>query len=497
MTSLFYLTHYRRITSVHAIAVFLGLLFFSPNLYAQDNKDSVKKSLALPDKWRASLNGSYSTLVGADGNGGTIGSYASLDPLNGSLSFKGTLPIAAKSGRLSFLSIAAQGSLVDGNFATVFKNTKLNTSAGINIEYNFRFGKDNPVEFGANDAKYMADMNIITKAEKNAVQAYTEEIAKLATRQTALQEQIVRTNAQISAKELQLKALDKTINNATETYETKEKAYVESQKIIAELPKMRKSLETANFQVDSLGIIMENSNGLRTRFRLQQRALANEKRAKLQNDYQFAEFKLFWVTLTAGAGKVDYYTFDGTKPFADQLQNPNLPTYKFGVALNYYDQDNLTKRAWMASLGVQWMKDNNLALLSTQEISQESVYKNTAGDVTRKAVRKYTAYTEPDKIADYQQLSVFANLYHIFNGGNIALHFFPSFDKPKDGRGYVDTGLGMIFSFKDQKKEKSTLNLEAYFVSLDSFNSLDATNKFWDRNEFGVRVTLPFNKLFK
>ncbi len=497
MTSLFYLTHYRRITSVHAIAVFLGLLFFSPNLYAQGNKDSVKKSLALTDKWRASLNGSYSTLVGADGNGGTIGSYASLDPLNGSLSFKGTLPIAAKSGRLSFLSIAAQGSLVDGNFATVFKNTRLNTSAGINLEYNFRIGKENPVQSGANDAKYTADMNIIAKAQDNAVRAYRNEINKAVIRQTALKEQILRTNAQITAKELQLKALDKIINNATETYENKEKAYVESQKIIAELPKMRKSLETANFQVDSLGVLSADTSGLITRYGKQQIALANEKRAKLQNDYEFAEFKFFWVTLIAGAGKVDYYTFDGTKPFADQLQNPNLPTYKFGFALNFYNHDNLTKKAWMANLGVQWMKDNNLALLSTQEISQESVYKNTAGDVTRKATKKYTAYTEPDKIADYQQLSVFSNLYHIFNGGNVALHFFPSFYKPKDGRGYLDTGLGMIFSFKDQKKEKSTLNLEAFFVSMDSFNSLDATNKFWDRNEFGVRVTLPFNKLFK
>ncbi|MEE1944692.1 hypothetical protein VRU48_06205 [Pedobacter sp. KR3-3] len=497
MISLSYLAHYNQVVPIRAIVVFLGLLFFSCSLYAQDYKDSVNKKLVIPDKWKASLNGSYSTLVGADGNGGTIGSYASLDPLNASLSFKGTLPIAAKSGRMSFLSIAAQGSLVDGNFATVFKNTKLNTSAGINVEYNFRFGKDNPAEFGANDAKYTADMNIITEAESNAVKAYTNEIAKIATRQTALQEQITRTNAQVTAKELQLKALDKTINNATETYENKEKAYVESQKIIAELPKMRKSLETVNFQIDSLGVVSANSRGLIIKYRMQQRTLANEKRAKLQNDYQFAEFKLFWVTLTAGAGKVDYYTFDSTKPFADQLQNPNLPTYKFGFALNFYDQDNLTKKAWMANLGVQWMKDNNLSLLSTQEISQESVYKNTAGDVTRKATKKYTAYTEPDKIADYQQLSVFSNLYHIFNGGNIALHFFPSFYKPKDKRGYLDTGLGMMFSFKDQKKEKSTLNLEAYFVSLDSFNSLDATNKFWDRNEFGVRVTLPFNKLFK
>lgn len=497
MISLSYLALYRPVVLIRAIILFLGLSFFSLGLYAQEKNDSVGKKSIIPDKWKASLNGSYSTLVGADGNGGTIGSYASLDPLNASLSFKGTIPIAAKSGRLSFLSIAAQGNLVNGNFATVFKNTRLNTSAGINLEYNFRFGKDNPAEFGANDAKYTADMRMITEAEDHAVNAYKNEIAKIAARQAALQDQVVRTNAQIAAKELQLKVFDKTINNATETYEAKEKAYVESQKIVAELPKMRKSLETANFQIDSLGIVSANSGGLITKYRLQQRNLANEKRAKLQNDYQFAEFKLFWVTLIAGAGKVDYYTFDGTKPFADQLQNPNLPTYKFGFALNFYDQDNLTKKAWMANLGVQWMKDNNLSLLSTQEISQESVYKNTAGDVTRKATKKYTAYTEPDKIADYQQLSVFSNLYHIFNGGNIALHFFPSFYKPKDKRGYLDTGLGMMFSFKDQKKEKSTLNLEAYFVSVDSFNSLDATNNFWDRNEFGVRITLPFNKLFK
>jgi hypothetical protein len=449
-------------------------------------------------QWRSSLNSSYATLIGADANGSPIGNYASLDPLAGSLAFKGTIGIGdTKKNRISFLSISAQGDLVNGNFTTAFKNTKLNTNAGIGLEYNFRISRDVAVPFGSDAERFRLDSALIMAKEHAVVKVYRAEIAELASKISLVGEQKKLIEIQILARKKQLSVLDSLFKNGKD-FKTRDDAYLEIQKLLSELPKMSKNADAAQFQLDSLELLSKSSvSDLVTFFQKQQRAISEEKIAKIQQGFRMAEYHFFWMTIIAGAGKKDYYTFDASRAFAEQILNPNLTTYKLGFAFNYYFQDNLTKNALMFNLGAQVMKDNNISLLSTQEITQESIYKNLAGDVTRKAIKKYNAYTDESKILEYNQLNIFSNLYYLFAEGSTAVHIFPSFFKPKGSSGYLDTGIGLMFSFKDQKKEKSKLNLEAYLISGDTFNSMDSDSELWDRNEFGVRLTLPFNNLFK
>ncbi|WP_299568837.1 hypothetical protein [uncultured Pedobacter sp.] len=347
MFLLTYLFHYVRLR----FALCLMFFFLATGLCGTANAQTHASM------WRSSLNSSYATLVGGDGNGSPLGNYASLEPLGGSVSFKGTLALGdIKKNRLSFLSIAAQGELVDGNLVSAFKNTKLNTSAGVSIEYNFRLSRDKAVTFGSAEARYKVDNELIVAGETAAVNAYSAELAAVAAKLKAVKAQKTMVQNQIQLREQQLVVLDGLIGDAANSFKVRDDAYNEAQKLIAELPKMRKSVDVAQFQLDSLGILAKADNGdLNTHFQRQQRELADGKNAKLQASFAMAEYRFLWVSLIAGAGKKDYYTFDGTKLFPDQLANPNLPTYRLGFALNYYFQDNLTKNAWMLNIGGQVM----------------------------------------------------------------------------------------------------------------------------------------------
>ncbi|MFW0716557.1 hypothetical protein [Pedobacter sp. N23S346] len=472
---------------LHPLLFIIGMLVVPMIVFSQKIE---------PSKWKATLNGPYATLLGSNTSVGIIGSYASLEPINGAFSFKGTIPFGdPRKSRLSFLSISAQGELIDGNFATVFKNTKLNTTAGINLEYNFRILKENPSRSLHVDGKYFIDLELTSAARRNVTKSFEQELAKAGEKILALRENIECTNEAIEIKKNRIKEFESEMSDVSKSNKERETAFTERQKIVAELPKLQKLIDQSEFQIDSLGYVKSDNYSLATDFGWKQLKIDEEKKKKLQNDYKFAGYKFLWITLIVGSGKKDYFTFESTNPFADQIQNPNLATYKLGATINFYYQDQFEKKGLMINMGFQWMRDNNLSLLSTQDITQESLFKN--GDITRKVVKKYIAYTDPSKIVEYHQFGVFSNLYYIFNNGNIAAHFFPSYYKPNGGHGYVDSGAGIMFSLKDEKKEKHTLNLEAYMILSDTFNSLSTTNKSWDRNEFGVRATLPFNRLFK
>ncbi|NVM64478.1 hypothetical protein FHW88_002767 [Mucilaginibacter sp. SG538B] len=417
--------------------------------------------------------------------------------MNGVLTFKGTIPLGnPDSARSSFLSVTARGALVDGNFATVFKDTKLNTTAGISVEWNFRLWDNQKVTDGQQASDAVQQMTYNNILRNTTIQHYSDEFKAIDGKVAGLRQQIQVSQQQKALKEALAASALKKLSDTSVTAADKDKAATEYQTLQTDIPKIDKSTIKMNNQIDSMSVLKANVDAVWL-YRNQQVQLTNDKNDKIQAALTLMDYTFNWFTLIAGAGKKDYYIFDKSLPFGQQLQNPNLPTFQLGLAFNTYKQNDLKGRAWQLSIGALRSKDNNIDLLQTEEISQEASFKNAAGDTTRKAAKKFNAYTDPGKIKSYQQWSVYANYYWLFNGGNTAIHFFPTLYKPDNQTGYMDTGVGVLFSFKDSKNLTAKLNLEAYLIVGDAFNNLGKSPHFGDSNEFGVRATVPFNRLFK
>lgn len=482
--------------------------------------DSLLKKVP-PINFKKVVNASYATLLGAEGGTGTIGNYASIDPLNGQLSFKGTMAFGNKDkSDVSFLNISAKGGLVDGNFATIFQNTKLNSTGGIQLDYSFRIskpGRNKKNDVSADGNKYVnAPLLASVNLEYNLVEMeYQRALSKLKAEMEpgAIQTKFIKIDSAKKFVEFQMqrygsevRVLEQKISDSKTTVQQQAKMADTLGKYLAEMEKLDRQSKKLTRQLDSLAQIDTLGHRLpddKMWFNMLEsrkealRVVRDAKMQKLVSMLTLEEYGFTWLTVTAGAGKKDYWTFDKKQPFNLQLQNPNRNTFRIGLAVNHFYFNENKGTGWMFNAGVQRIRDNNLEELSTQEVLQEVTFKNVATDSVRKVAKKYQAYTEPEKIVNLQQWNLYGNLYYLFAKGEMALHFFPSYYSPDDGLAYVDAGLGLVFSFKDRNKEKSKLNLEAFVLFSDVFDDKGKGNRMVDRNQFGVRVTLPFNKLSK
>ncbi len=502
----------RTLLQVYLMAI---TIFLSPSIIAQESGHT-EPSKKTEDVYlsRAGLNRllnlKFGSIVTGQSSSTAIGNYASFDPANGSFVFKGSFGIGDRlrnskdsvnntqprnpdSANISYLTFRLEGDLISDSYAALFTNSKLNTHAALEMQYHLRLSKSG-IHYFLHDSKalhlskmldsikYYQDLHLLFSAAN-----VREELRH--------QHQI---NFQLIAYELQENQhkLDSVYNRQRAAVSAadflsvkKEIAVVDS---ITQLVR-KKQLDTMklNKDIDSLTYIINNSFYLRQVEKEKLNSEYDKKITLLEGTAHYSSLNIWWITFIAGISKKNFYTYDTSLVFSKQVAKQELGTFRLGFAFNYYREYSETNRAWFANLGVIRYKDNNTSLLSTQEITQESVTKNSVGDTTRKISRKYNVYT--DIIVESQVWSVFGNWYFIQRGKQRAFHVYPSMDIYDHGENLMNLGLGYIVSFKNSKKDQPIINAEGYVQLQDIFNHLNSKQRLWNRNEIGVRFTLPFS----
>ena len=243
---------------------------------------------------------------------------------------------------------------------------------------------------------------------------------------------------------------------------------------------------------DSIKRVIKNRGDLRNAGRYKQLKDLQAKLIELEKNPPITRIKFDWLTVIGALGKKSYYTFDPTQDFSQQIQKEELGTFTVGLVWNYYRHSLLRKKAFYANAGFLRMRDNNTSFLSTVAIAQER--ETSRGDTTRTISRVYNAYTDP--VNEYQQWSLFANFFYMFTGRTSGFHIYPSVDiRDHDNSTLTHLGIGYAISFINEKKDQPVINVEGYVKFIDLFNKLDINQKFWNRNEIGIRFTLPLNFL--
>lgn len=437
------------------------------------------------------------SIVTGQSSSTSIGNYASLDPANGSFIFKGSFGLDRKndSAQISYFTFRLEGSLISDSYAALFTNSKLNTGGVVEAQYHFRLGRAGITYFESDKARvhrdtlmayldYMAQIDQLFKADAERQNLIDDNRFQLSQAQYDLDLlQKKRDSINLERK----KALNDRNMPALKQLNTL------ADSIGAVMAKCQTKLVILNKEKDSLAYAASAHNAFS--LRNAQKHIINEayrhKKMQMESAAPYNQMRLRWLTIIGGVSRKNFYTFDSNKPFESQFTKQVLDGYRVGLTYNYYRETNETKRARFFNAGFVRYKDNNTALLNTMQINQEIVFKNNGGDTTRKVSRPYHVYTDP--IVESEVWSLFANWYFINKGRSQSFHLYPSADIYEEGNTVWNLGLGYVICFRNNKKDQPLINAEGYIQFQDLFNQLDGKAGFWNRNEMGVRFTLPFN----
>ena len=469
-------------------------------------------SFAFPEKARAQtryltqgelnkiINRSFGNLVTGNVNTGEISNYASLDPVDGSFTLKGSIPIGSDDvdslGKLSYLGITLSGDLVNESYASLFSNSSLNTNVSIQLQYQFRIGKAG-VSYSLSDMGNLAlQRQLLTSERENTDHAIDQSIAMVQTKMDLLR--YVRTGiaiekAQKAAEFTDVRKYVDSINSIPKKSGKDSSALTGGIDSLSGIDKKIDDLQEALFanrkQQDSLGMIMLNSNAIRSHLHIDAYNGYKKNKDSLILKAPLKGWSTNWFSIAAGVGRQKYYTFDQTQVFGLQVTKNNLTTGNVSLAWNYYSANALNNQMVYLNAGFGWSRSNNTDLFSTMAVTDRKTIVNGGGDSTRTIEKKYNAYT--DTIRNFNNWDAFFNFYFLYGKRPGGFHLFPDVNFRSDKLVIANLGIGYIVSFQNAKKDEPVLNVEAYVKFQDLANQQKAKSGFFNRNEIGLSFTLP------
>jgi hypothetical protein len=501
------MNHPKSIQVIKTVQLFLIILLLLGN----------KKSLAQNSSFYTDqstinniVNRSFSSIVSGQSSSTDIGNYASFDPLNGSFTFKGSFALLhnkkdsatavssqMKGGKISFLTIKIDGDLISGSYAKLFENSVLNTNAAVQAEYSFWLGK-RPVVYSASDDVAMTlkrrMIDSLRRAKNLMIERKRSEYRDLKTIDSVKLLLITNRSSRLHST---IRDIETSRNNQLSKSPIPYDSLKYFNDSLGSLYKLKSALFTDSINLRLLRdsadyrYILDSAGDFRNYDR---EVVFNEYKKNIEQLDNMAKVKglsFKWFTFIGGIGNKRYYTFDGTLPLSQQIIKNDLATFKAGFSFNNYFRDDLQKKIRYWNIGVVRGRDNNTSLLSTVEVNQTRIYKNAAGDTVRQVLKKYNSYTDP--INENQYWEFFANLYLLSGKSSSGFHPFTSFTINDNKQKVLNAGLGYVISFRNLKKDAPVINAEGYINFLDLLKEFDKGASFWNRNEIGVRFTLPLN----
>ena len=498
-------------------------IFFSIKTVSAQNTDSI---ITIPQKEKCKIRrkGSfiflspkaanriiYSKVSGLTTGGSTanqIANYASFDPLKASLVTNFSAPIFAPSletnlkGKPSLLlSTGITADLLSDYSTVLFNNSKINSNVTIDLQLHLvpKIKSDRNFVFtGSGLLKYEL-------AKKEAQYKYDQEVSKKSSSKKSIDISIAAMKIKLQQNSNKISDIKTNIDDLYKKLSADPEFPDSIIKLQAKLKKLNSDALKISYQLDSLETVSKYIGA--SRYDKAAEIKLNEKLIDLDANIDIEGMRFKWWTFVGGIGRKDYYTYNPKEVFERQIIKDELYTYKLGVNYNFYREGyspkqvcrmknddkncNAFKGKWLINAGILLHKDNNTILFKTTEITQTYTKKNTVGDSSQVVTKKINAYT--DSIYTSKVFTVGGNIYWVNPTGKFALHFFPGIDHYISTGTSVNAGLGILLSFKNQKKDQPSINMEFYFQATDMFNTLNRKATPFGATQIGLRMSHPFN----
>jgi rubredoxin len=466
-----------------------------------------------PGEMNRVLNDAFSNLVTSNKNPGEIASNASLDPVAATFSLKASFPFKTlvknkkdstedqkrrSKGRFSYLGFTVTGNLLDKSYATLFSKGALNSGINAQAQYNFRIGGQHFVLAAVDEGEVVLKRHLLSQSydrkSETLDQTYSADNYNYSA--NVLQKQVDAAQERLALAQDSSNLMLRTMDSLHWQIQGKPELADRLAAVRKKLADQRQALSKAQDALDSLQFAGAHDWG--AEWTSKHNAMVKQKpkdRDSILATTNFLQLSTTWCTLTSGIGKKSFYTFDPTQPFASQVNSNSLVTYNFGFGINYINIDKLRKHTFFLSSTISYLRDNNLASLSTSELDQTKKTANAGGDTTRMVTTKFNVYTGP--ITTFLATNWTAQTYYIWGKQPMGVHLSPSVTFEDDGLTLSNLTVGFIFGFKTSTKDQPVLNTEFYVTGVDVFNQQKATDGLWKRSQIGLSFTVPVDLFMK
>ncbi|QBA20837.1 hypothetical protein EU348_06410 [Chryseobacterium indologenes] len=444
--------------------VLLFLLGWAGMAFGQkkDKIDSITTQLTIPeietllskDEFKKIVNKEFNSVMNSSGKT-TIGNYAAADINDGRLVFNATKNF--KNGDM--LSVNASGSVTDGFFA-IFNQSKINSNVGVNFKYNMRL-KSSSILFHEREIKNLSKKKSIATSQANVTKSlYIKDSILLFSKLKLLRSEISDIQERLKAANLDPTA----------------KARYEYQ------------IALKNMQTDSLLLKKESLPSLKE---IETLSISKEKNgvANAIDNFNYTGIFFHWISLGAGFQNNNFNYFTPSLSYENQITKKNYVGWKGSIEYNYYEWNQYSKPTHYLLIGFSGGIDDNFSDLSKTEINESYNYGETSSG-QRTSTKKFNAYQGTYK-TNLSYSKLYIDYYRFILENTMALHIYPQSTFKEESKPQYDAGIGLLYSFKDLKKDKSKLHVELYFNLIDLTNSNDSELAFLKRNEIGLRLSIP------
>ncbi len=479
--------------------------------------------LLSPKAFNIFFNKLFSQLATGQSHSADLANHAAADLTNGMFQVNGFMPILYKddtaANKISFLSFRFKGGLINENATLLFADKKLNSDVGLDLKYHFKSSNEG-ITYLRNEKRKVWDLKdqLVLQNEKAVYKVRLQHLDKWLDNQILnYDRQIVAIKSKYEKTELEFMEIATrldAINNTSDSFRTVLRVLPgDSLRIKDSLSRYRDSLMIF---IDSSDKVIKKLDNIRNiRFDIEAKkdsiyflktkriktadlltkSLADDMEKKIlqaELNAKILTARISWFTIAVSLNNRAYFTFYDSLPFENQIKRNELLSLNVGLEWNYYWQEIKSNKSHYFNIGIQKRRFNDLEDYSTTDVEQERNI--VVGDTKKKILKKYKAYT--DIIQDFRSWLIYTNYYFTFGEKSVTgFHFFPELDIRGNNTNRLNLGIGAVASFKDEKKDKSIINLEAYCKFLDVSNQKKTDDNFYQRVEIGVRLGVPI-KLF-
>ncbi len=403
------------------------------------------------------LKKEFNSVINSSGKT-TIGNYASADVKDGYVAFNATKNFTNG----DMLSINVNGGITDGFFA-IFNQTKINSNVGLDVKYNVRLKSSSLSYFESQLQKFNKILSN-SDAEYNMSRTMHRHDSIL------LQSKLNLFAAEINNIKSRLK---ETNLNAEQM------ANLEYQIAFKNLQQDSLQLKQATF-ISENEAAKEGSNKKK-----------NDKNAAVSN-FEYTGIMFQWLSFGGGFQNNNFNQFKPNFSTLDsQIVKQNNVVWNIAIEYNFYKWSSLAHNpTYYLLVGVKGSIDDNFSDLSKVGLNDTHLYGDSINQ--RTTTKSFTAY-KGDYKTNLLSAKIYADYYRFFFKNSAAFHIYPEVNFKQNDNPLYNIGVGLLYSFNDakDKENKAKLLAELYFKLSDLSNIGKSDLSILQRNELGLRLSIP------
>jgi hypothetical protein len=418
---------------------------------AQDKGDTLSEPV-----FRRLLNQQFTNLITGQSKN-SIGNFASLDVKEGEFSFSGSSIFP----NYSALTVKASGAITDG-LASIFSNSRLNTKFTFDVQFNVL----------SPTAKHITYDETLGKAFR-LKERQIESAFRLDTASITLHHQESSLRKKKAALEILSSSLKERMDSSKDK-ETQDSLGYELTKVVIQTDSIGKALEEAS---DTIGLKIDALNR------------RNHELNGISIKRELDGFGMGWFSIGYKVAGSSFKLFYSSAPFDSQVVSTSFLSHEARIQYSYYKWSASSFESYFWCGGIAISYGDNFSELTKREVADVKNYGPSLND--RTITKKYNVYTGIYKTG-IKTLRPYGDVFlFLFKGNCAAVHAYPEVQFTSEEKPLWSMGIGFLVSFRDSKDESAVVNAELYYTEEDLFNSRETTYKLFERNDIGIRFSVP------